>query len=237
MKLNMGTRTQAIVLLLLVATSGALAGVVGDRLLVDRARAERTVPGSQGDPMPGGPWRWEARPDERYAERLGQSLELTEVQRARIDSIVERQQERVQELAAEMQPRFRAISEDARTSIEDVLTVEQRQRLRRLREERMRVMRPGMRDMMRREGGPAGMRNGGPGTPDGPAGAGRGVPPTQRPRITPELLDSIRGDRPLFEVRDSLLRAFGDSARADELRARRDSMQRARGGVRETATP
>jgi Spy/CpxP family protein refolding chaperone len=175
MKLNMGTRTQAIALLLLVATSGALAGVVGDRLLLERDASRQPGewrPSGVAGPPPDGPWRWEARPDERYAQRLAHSLELSEAQRVRIESIVELQQERVRELAEEMQPRFRAISEEARAGIEDVLTAEQRQRLESLRQERMRLMRPGMREMMRQgdgHGPPAGMRNGGPGRMMSPA--------------------------------------------------------------------
>jgi Spy/CpxP family protein refolding chaperone len=182
MKLNPGARTQAIVLLLLVATAGALAGVVGDRMLTDRGGSSRAWDAPRAGPAPGGPWRWEARPDERYGERLGVSLELSAAQRAAIDSIVAQQQARVQALTDEIQPRFRAIAEEARGSIEDVLTPEQRERLRGLREERLRGMRPGMREMMRdrqREGPPAGMHNGMP--PGAPGGRMR------------ERLDSVRG--------------------------------------------
>jgi hypothetical protein len=153
MKLNLTARTQAIVLLALVATSGALAGVVGDRLLTDRADTaareparEDARPGMPGGP---GPWRFEARPAERYGERLALSLELSPAQRAAIDSIMAEEQVRVRALTAEVQPRFRAIAEEARARVEDVLTAEQRERLRAMREERMRGMRPEMRELMR----------------------------------------------------------------------------------------
>jgi Spy/CpxP family protein refolding chaperone len=243
MKLNLSTRTQAMVLLLLVATSGALAGVMGDRLLLDRGDARVAAPpaGAPAD----GPWRWEARPDERYGQRLANTLELSEEQRAAIDSIVEDQQDRVQALAQEIQPRFRALAEETRSSIEEVLDAEQRERLRSLREQRMRAMRPGMRQMVR-----PGMREDGAG-PMGPRGpGGRGAEPGLRSgpaaeRLPPEVrdalrdgrmweyLDSVRGDRPLWQVRDSLLRERGDTAAAERLRERRDSLAAERRATRQ----
>jgi Spy/CpxP family protein refolding chaperone len=141
MKLSLAPRVQAVVLLLLVATAGALAGIVGERLVTERpdtAALRDAVPTA-----PGGPWRWEARTDEHYAERLGATLELTAEQKRAIDGIVAEQQERVQELTREVQPRFHAIAEETRNRIEAVMTPEQRTRLRGLREERMRVMRRG----------------------------------------------------------------------------------------------
>jgi Spy/CpxP family protein refolding chaperone len=246
MGLNLSTRTQAIVLLLLVATSGALAGVVGDRLLHDRAATPTAWQPPPGDGPVAGPWRWEARPDARYGERLASTLDLTGAQRSAIDSIVDEQQDRVEALTREIQPQFRAIAEETRSSIEHVLTPEQRDRLRLLREQRMRAMGPGMGPMMRGEAG----RRPGPGQAPGPGGEdaamrgpgngaaggamrrpGRSIddlPPALREGLRDarfwEFLDSIRGDRPLWEVRDSLLRARGDTAAADRLRARRDSI-------------
>jgi Spy/CpxP family protein refolding chaperone len=240
MKLNLSTRTQAVVLLLLVATSGALAGVVGDRLLIDRSSGERsTARPAQQAPTEDGPWRWEARPDERYGERLAHSLELTDAQRAAIDSIVDVQQDRVQALAQEIQPQFHAIAAEARSSIEEVLTPGQRARLHSLRDQRMRAMHPGMRELMRRDGAtPArpGQPQMGPGQRGGP-----GMRPPVRDEVPPEIraalregrmweyLDSIRGERPVWQVRDSLLREWGDTAAADRVRARRDSIATARG--------
>jgi hypothetical protein len=237
---NLSTRAQAIVLLLLVATSGALAGIVGDRLLLDRGSNERTQdPATQQPPGGEGPWRWEARPDERYAERLAYSLELTEAQRLVIDSIVEVQQDRVQVLSQQIQPQFRAIADETRSSIEDVLTPDQRARLISLREQRMRTMRPGMRELMPRGDAPPRLGpppmgpgpRGGPGTR--PGGVREEVPAEIRAALREgrmwEYLDSIRGDRPLWQVRDSLLRERGDTAAANRFRARRDSMAAARG--------
>jgi Spy/CpxP family protein refolding chaperone len=303
MNINLGARTQAVVLLLLVATSGALAGFVGDRLLLVRSSpppAEQPQPAAPGThPGAGGaPWRWEAQPGERYAERLATSLELTPAQRAAIDSIMDVQQERIQELNREIQPRFRAIARETGEEIEAVLTREQRERLRGLREERARVMRPGLRDMMRErwEDGPARRPGGGPGMgpgggpgmgpgagpgmgPGGPGmgpgggpgmgpGGGPGMGPGGGPGMGPgagpgrngaggarpgngggpgglrpdgggagglpgngrirDRLDSIRGDRTLMEVRDSILLERRDTARLREMPARRDSLMQAR---------
>lgn len=148
MRLNLAPRVQAIVLLLLVATAGAVAGIVGDRLVSDRQDPPPLRSGTRGMPGPA-PWRWEARPDARYAERLSSVLELSAAQRAAIDSIVADQQQRVRELTLEVQPRFRAIAQQTRGSIEDVLTAEQKERLRELREERVRTLR---RDRRERHG-------------------------------------------------------------------------------------
>jgi Spy/CpxP family protein refolding chaperone len=191
MRLNLAARTQAIVLLALVATSGALAGVVGDRLLSDRGSASVAADmewTARPGPAPGmgagagaGPWRFEARPGERYGERLASSLELSAEQRAAIDSIVMSEQQRVRELTAEVQPRFRAIAAETRLRIEDVLTPEQRERLRGLRQERMRgMLRERLFDDDRMRGTRPGVR---PGMPEarGRMDAGERVPGRQAP--------------------------------------------------------
>jgi Spy/CpxP family protein refolding chaperone len=138
-----GPRVQAVVLLLLVATSGALAGIVGDRLLTDRQDAAVARPDPEAPPPSGGPWRWEARPEGRYADRLGDVLDLTPAQRTAIDGIVAEEQVRVRELTEQVQPRFREIASETRGRIEELLTAEQREILRSLREERTRTLRRG----------------------------------------------------------------------------------------------
>jgi Spy/CpxP family protein refolding chaperone len=127
MATNTAPRVQAVVLLLLVATAGAVAGIVGDRLVTDRTDPAPASEGLRSAPMPGaGPWRWEARRDMRYGERLSSDLGLTPDQRAAIDSIVRDQQQRVRALTAEVEPQFRAIAEQTRGRVEAVLTPEQR---------------------------------------------------------------------------------------------------------------
>lgn len=196
MKPNLAPRVQAIVLLLLVATSGALAGIVGDRLLSDRQQPAPAEPPAGAEPRPWGP-----RGDVRYGERLIGALDLSPAQRSAIDSIVAEQQARVRELNEEVRPRFRAITEQTRSGIEGVLTDEQRVRLRELREERVRAMRDA--------GRLRGLR---PDLPDDVApGEGR-------------RRDGMR-DRPLLdpELRERALRdpAVRDSLRQERLRQRR----------------
>lgn len=149
MTMNLGPRAQAVIVLALVATLGALLGIVGDRTLAARATARAAAVGVPGGAMmrtggpagphgAAGPWRWEARADVRYAERLGSWLDLSPVQRSEIDGIVAEEQARVRELTREVEPRFRAIAGDTRQRIEAVLTDAQREQLRSLREARIR---------------------------------------------------------------------------------------------------
>lgn len=209
-------RTQAFVLLAVVATAGALAGVVGDRLLSERRTAQPF--GDAAMPPAGmGPWQWEPRPDARYAERLTESLSLTADQEDAIDAIVAEEQVRVQELTHQVQPRFRAIADDTRGRIEEVLTPPQRQRLRELREERMRAMaaarsamRPGgmreFRDSIARERGsaPGRGRRGDP-APDAMSRERAGPMLEMRARRD-SVLQELRALPP--EVRDSILLEF-----------------------------
>jgi Spy/CpxP family protein refolding chaperone len=205
MKPSTGARTRAFVLLALVATSGALAGVVGDRVLSDRAAVRAAAP-----PAPPGP-----RGEARYAERLVGQLELSPAQADAIDEIVAEEQVRVRELSEEVQPRFRAIADDTRDRIESVLTPEQRQRLRELRAERMRSMGE------RGRGAPRWLRE----------GPGRDAPLRQPPMM--EGTDSIMHERRLQWVRerDSILREARDSImreRRNMPRERLDSIMRER---------
>jgi Spy/CpxP family protein refolding chaperone len=135
---RLSVRAQAIVVLALVATLGALLGILGDRLLAQQSPAEpdTPAPGMRPFDRPG-------RPDPRglgprFAERLGQELDLAPAQRAAIDSIIAEERARVRQLTAEVQPRFRQIAEQTRARIDQVLTDEQRVELRRIRQERLR---------------------------------------------------------------------------------------------------
>jgi hypothetical protein len=208
MRTNMAPRMQAGLLLLLVATSGVFAGVVGDRLMSGRADPPAAQPDTPPMPPMGGPWRWEARPESRYADRLGDVLDLTPAQRAAIDSIVAEEQSRVRELTEEVQPRFREIAEQTRSRIEGLLTEDQRDALRELREERSRTMRRG--DMRRRPDGPGPRPGPGPGpVDDGAAG--------QRPRLrqhdtvpaAPDTTSTPRGSLPAGSSQPGLRYAAG----------------------------
>ena len=146
MSAQLGARTQAIIVLALVATLGALLGILGDRLLSRRNTTDVPAagPGMIGGPPRGGqPGRgMQAGNQLRYAEWLGDVLELTPEQRATIDSLVVAGAEEVRTLRQEMEPKLREVARQTRVSIDQVLTVEQRQQLRALRQERLRALRP-----------------------------------------------------------------------------------------------
>lgn len=135
----LGARGQAVLVLALVAALGALLGILGDRYIAtqravdSRPLLERTD-GPRGGMMTG----------MRYGEGLAARLDLSDDQRARIDSILADNRTRARELTARYQPQFRELAEETRRSVEAVLTAEQQAELRALREQRMRA-RPGMR--------------------------------------------------------------------------------------------
>jgi periplasmic protein CpxP/Spy len=131
-------RLQAVVVLAFVAAAGALVGILGDRLLAQQREAEVVAAPGRG---PMGGMRPEMGPM-RYGDRLARRLELSTDQRAQIDSILAQEQQRIRALSREFQPQFRAIAEQTRERVEAVLTPDQRDRLRTMREERMRRLGP-----------------------------------------------------------------------------------------------
>jgi Spy/CpxP family protein refolding chaperone len=150
MSIRLGARAQAVIVLALVALTGALAGILAERALAQQQPAgfEATGPRPMrgpggpmtGGPMTGGPMMGGPMRDGemRYAERLAGMLDLTAAQQAAIDTIMTEQRRRVRELTREVEPRFQQIAQDARQRVEAVLTDEQREELRTLRRDRMR---------------------------------------------------------------------------------------------------
>lgn len=133
MRPALGPRAQAALILALVATLGALLGILGDRLIA----SQRGVPEPAAAPgrMPG-----EMMPDSRFGGRLAERLDLTAEQRSRIDAILAEQQAQARVLTREYQPQFRALANQTRERIEAVLTDEQREQMRTMRQ---RMRRPG----------------------------------------------------------------------------------------------
>jgi Spy/CpxP family protein refolding chaperone len=148
-RFRLSPRLQAILVLGLVAAVGALLGILGDRLVAQQRDARTVITGRPGPgPMSGMPGMGAVR----YGDRLALRLDLTADQRVRIDSILAQEQIRIRELSRQFQPQFRAIAEQTRGRVEAVLTDEQRERLRDMREERMRRLgadRPMFRDAVR----------------------------------------------------------------------------------------
>lgn len=137
MKPALGPRAQAALILALVATLGALLGILGDRLVASQRSSSE--PGDAPGRMNG-----DMMPASRFGGRLTERLDLTAEQRSRIDAILAEQQAQARTLTSEYQPQFRALADQTRERIEAVLTDEQREQMRAMRQ---RMRRPG--DMRR----------------------------------------------------------------------------------------
>ena len=137
-------RAQAVLILAFVATLGALLGILGDRVLASR-RASSPPPAEWTPPPRGG-----MMPGGRYGEGLATRLDLSASQRAQIDSILAEDRVRARELTRQFQPQFRQLAEETRSRVEAVLTPEQLEQLRAMRQQQR----------MRRRGD---IRPGGPG--------------------------------------------------------------------------
>lgn len=127
---SLSPRFRAMVLLVLVAGLGFVAGVATDRLLLARsaraadARAPRVrvgdapVPPASGRRLVGIP-----RPEE-----IAEELDLTAEQRAELERILAADQAALREVMARVEPSMAAIIEQSRRKIERILTDEQRAR-------------------------------------------------------------------------------------------------------------
>lgn len=141
MRFSLGPRAQAVLVLALVATLGALLGILGDRYAAQR-RAGDAPPGMQRMGSP----RGTMMPGLRYSEGLAVRLDLSAEQREQIESILAEDRERARELTLQFQPQLRALANQTRERVEAVLTPEQLEQLRAMRQQRMRrrgEMRPG----------------------------------------------------------------------------------------------
>ena len=101
-------------LLAVTFLAGALAGAAIDRTLVDTDDRRHTEERDRQDR------------DERERSYIIDRVEMSEEQRAAIDSILERRVDRMRAVWREVEPHLDAITDSARTEIMDVLTAEQR---------------------------------------------------------------------------------------------------------------
>ncbi len=129
-------RLRAILVLGLVALVGVLAGVLLDRAML-RARWGTFGSWRGPDAAEYGPGGWRSG-GHRSTEWMARELSLTPEQRAAIDSIRSRQQERMRQVMRDVRPQFRAITSETRGQIESVLTPTQRERFQALRRSRAR---------------------------------------------------------------------------------------------------
>jgi Spy/CpxP family protein refolding chaperone len=149
----------AVLVLLLVAFAGGLAGVAMDRLLL-LPRMFRG-PGFGHEHGPGGPPR-----DREFRARFARELGLTSDQQIRIDSIMDRQGRELRAVRGQVQPKLDSIITRTRRELDSVLTPEQRKKAEEIR-----------RKHPRPPGPPPGMF--GPGPP--PGGPPPGGPPPEGP--------------------------------------------------------
>lgn len=118
------TRLLGVALLAMTFVAGALSGAAIDRAL--GAEEAEAAPVRQG----------QDRDRERERSYVIDRVEMSDGQRASIDSILDRRIKRMRAVWREVEPRMDAITDSARVEIMDVLTPEQRERYQQLLDER-----------------------------------------------------------------------------------------------------
>ena len=129
---------------------GIVSGVAIDRWLL---RPPREFAGPGPGRMPAGGERRRFDPGqfrEQLSAQLAKELELSAEQRVKVDSILSAQQMKSRELMGEVRPKLQVVAESTQAALRKVLTADQQEELRKLREERMRKVRRGpMREEVR----------------------------------------------------------------------------------------
>lgn len=128
---NTRPRLVAGALLVLALLLGTATGVALDRLVLrpDVALSGEAPRAERGERHDGRGSR------ERYHAQLARELGLSAEQEARVDSILQRQQEKLRQLDRDLRPQYKVIFEETRAEIDAVLSPEQRERLAQLRAE------------------------------------------------------------------------------------------------------
>jgi len=112
------TRLLAVGVLLIVLGAGVLGGIVLDRTVIRNRLADR------------GAFRGDRRPSPRRpSDMLGAELKLSEDQRVRIDTVIERQMRGFREVRKSTQPAIDSLMAQTRRGIDSILTPEQRVQL------------------------------------------------------------------------------------------------------------
>ena len=138
MSMEKGTRTRltTILILLLVLVAGAVLGVAVDRRLEGKAapsvagESEMERGGTSGE---SGEGRGEAGEPSRRRRLIVEQVGLSEDQKTRVDSIVDRYRQEMRDLQEELQaelraaytPRYRELLEQTRAEIKGVLSPDQ----------------------------------------------------------------------------------------------------------------
>jgi Spy/CpxP family protein refolding chaperone len=120
----MGTRATTLLLLLAAAIAGGITALGLDRALHHGPpQAEAPDPGHRRR-SPNG-----RRPPFDPAARFARELGLSPAQQARLDSLLARQRDEVQQIREETQPRYDSIAERTSREVDSLLTPEQRRML------------------------------------------------------------------------------------------------------------
>ena len=135
------SRILAIAVLLAVLAAGLFAGAAlslvfgsrGDR--VEHEMRIRRGPGGPGA-MHGPPFPGDHEGVVFMRTPFGAELDLNDEQRERVEALMEEQRRKAEQLMADMEPRMKALMDSTNAAIEEVLTPEQRERFRRMQEER-----------------------------------------------------------------------------------------------------
>jgi Spy/CpxP family protein refolding chaperone len=136
-----------------VALAGGLAGIAIDRRVL--------LPRKFGAHFEHGPGRRPPR-DREFRRRFAEELGLTDQQRVRIDSIMDRQGRELRAIRGRVQPQLDSIIGRTRRELDSILTPEQRKKAEEIRRRHPRPPGPPP-----GEGGPGGLE-GPPPRPDGP---------------------------------------------------------------------
>ena len=123
-------------LLLVTLLFGVIGGVALDRWVL---RADAYASGQRAAiPRRMGEQRFDpARLRSEFGGQLARELGLTAEQRARVDSILQRQQVRSRTLMRQMAPELQRLADSTRAELREVLTPDQWERMQQLRAERM----------------------------------------------------------------------------------------------------
>lgn len=119
-------RAVAVLVLLVVALAGGLAGVAVDRLVL-LPRPPGGLPGHPGFGMGNPPSRERER---EFRDHMARTLGLSGSQRVRIDSLLELQLRELRAIRSQVRPRLDSIIGRTRSQIDSILTPEQREKVR-----------------------------------------------------------------------------------------------------------
>jgi len=119
-------RLLALLALLIAAAAGVAMGVALDRAMW-RSRALGFLARGTAPRPPAG-----RHPRSYLLEQLGDRLDLTDAQRARVDSVLARREADMKSLMDQTRPRFDSIAGRTRGEILDLLTPAQREKFQRL---------------------------------------------------------------------------------------------------------